>query len=199
MHWYNLVELLPPIYRRIKEMSLCASDENTELKSVLATSDEILDNFFIQTCDGETIKYWESLLGIVLYGEETIQERRDAILLRLSNNQPITMPYVEQVMYNMFGAGNYEFRIDKENPYVIHFGVYETDFKRLDTFVRWFETVCPAHIQWYSEHVEKAESEFEIYAHAESGQWSYATAAFLTGTETVYFGTTESTLRTIEL
>lgn len=199
MHWYNLVELLPPIYRRIKEMYLCASNENTELESVLATSDEILDNFFIQTCDGETIKYWESLLGIVLYGEETIQERRDAILLRLSNNQPITMPYVEQVMYNMFGAGNYEFRIDKENPYVIHFGVYETDFKRLDTFVRWFETVCPAHIQWYSEHIEKAESEFEIYAHAESGQWSYATAAFSTGTETVYFGTTESTLRTIEL
>lgn len=199
MHWYHLKDLLPPVFSSIKVVSSCAITEDIELQKILVVAKQILDNFFVQTCNEDTLRYWESLLNIKLYGEETIQERRDAILLRLANNQPITMPYVEQVMFDMFGDGNYEFKIDEENPYVIYFGVYETDFKRLDTFTRWFETVCPAHLQWYSEHIEKAETEFEIYTHAESGFWNDAQISFSTGTETLYFGSEAITFDTIEV
>ena len=103
MHWYDLPDLLPPVYRNIKSMFATADAENIELQRFRAFVTRIMDNFFVQTCDVQTIEYWEALLDIKLYGNPTLDERREMILLHLNNSDPITDPFVKQVMHNLFG------------------------------------------------------------------------------------------------
>lgn len=189
MHWYDLTELLPKVFRNIKSMFSAAYAENIELLQFRAYLGEIKDNFFIQTCDEQTLQYWESLLNIKLYGGETIEERRQMILLHLSNNQPITILYARKVMTDLFGDGNFEIYYDPTNTNILYITIFEATLDKLETFLYWFEEVCPAHVQWAAGHVENADTDFEIYAGSQSDYNTYAqTTAPSTGTETLYLG-----------
>ena len=202
MKWFDIPdELLPPVYRAIKDMYSYARTLDTELREFLVYMKAILDNFFIQTCDLKTIEYWERLLDIVLFGDETIEERRQNILLYLNNQNPTTEPFVRQKLTEIFGEDNYRLWLDVENghPYDLHIEFYDTPLDNIKRFMLWFNKMCPAHLVLNSEHIEKAESEFEIYLHAESDHWGTATSTFSTGTETLYFGSSATTFDTIEI
>jgi hypothetical protein len=199
MHWYDLTELLPPVFRKIKSMFSAAFAENTELLQFRAYLREIRDNFFIQTCDEQTLQYWESLLNIKLYGGETINERRNMIILHLTNNQAITILYARKVMNDLFGEGNYELFYDQATPYILYITIFDTDLSKLETFLYWFEEVCPAHIQWNAGHTETADTEFEIFAGSQSDYDIVTTASASTGTETLYLGSQATTFNYIEV
>lgn len=174
MHWYDLTELLPPVFRNIKSMLSAAWSENKELLKFKAVLGEIKDNFFIQTCDVQTLQYWESLLNIRVYAGETIEDRRQEIIRRLMNNQPITLKYVRKVMNDMFGEGNYEILISENNPFVIYFSIFNSPIEKVEQFLLWFEEVCPAHIQWNAGHTDKSKEHNGIYLGAQSDYMSYA-------------------------
>ena len=202
MKWFDIPdELLPPVYRAIKDMYAYARTLDTELREFLVYMKAILDNFFIQTCDLKTIEYWERLLDIVLFGDETIEERRQNILLYLNNQNPTTEPFVRQKLTEIFGEDNYRLWLDVENghPYDLHIEFYDTPLDNIKRFMLWFNKMCPAHLVLNAEHIEKAETEFEIYTHAESGFWNDAQISFSTGTETLYFGSEAITFDTIEV
>lgn len=202
MKWFDIPdELLPPVYRAIKDMYAYARTLDTELREFLVYMKAILDNFFIQTCDLKTIEYWERLLDIVLFGDETIEERRQNILLYLNNQNPTTEPFVRQKLTEIFGEDNYRLWLDVENghPYDLHIEFYDTPLDNIKRFMLWFNKMCPAHLVLNAEHIEKAEAEFEIYTHAESGFWNDAQISFSTGTETLYFGSEAITFDTIEV
>lgn len=202
MKWFDIPdELLPPVYRAIKDMYAYARTLDTELREFLVYMKAILDNFFIQTCDLKTIEYWERLLDIVLFGDETIEERRQNILLYLNNQNPTTEPFVRQKLTEIFGEDNYRLWLDVENghPYDLHIEFYDTPLDNIKRFMLWFNKMCPAHLVLNAEHIEKAETEFEIYTHAESGFWNDAQISFSTGTEMLYFGSEAITFDTIEV
>lgn len=197
MHWYNLTDLLPPVYKRIKSMFAAANSENIELLKINVVSGKIQENFFIQTCDETTLKYWESLLGIEIYSGETITERREMILTHLINNQPITIPFTKEKLNEMFGQDNWLFHIGPDELEV-EIAVWNASLDKIESFYKWFSTVCPAHIKWYFAHEEPAESGFAVYAHAESDYEARATVGFTTGTTTLYLGPTSYTVDTLE-
>ena len=148
MHWYYIPDLLPPVYRQIKSMFAVADAEDIELRQYLAINEQVLANFFIQTCDIATIEYWEQLLGIELYGFETIQQRRDLIILYLTNSTLITDLYVKKVLTDMFGAGNFVYEHDPNNPFILRLQVDNTSDDAARRFIQWFTRVCPAHVFW---------------------------------------------------
>jgi hypothetical protein len=199
MHWYDLPELLPPVFKKIKSMFSCAQTENTELLQFQTYINKIRYNFFVQTCDVQTLRYWESLLDIKIYEDETIEQRRNEIMLRLANNQPITILYLRKVLTDIFGDGNFEARYDRNYDYSIIIEIYDTNIKDLEKFILWFEEVCPAHIQWIASHTEKAEYDFEIDAAAQSDYSSTAIINMNGGTETLYRGSLSESVQYIEV
>ena len=192
MKWFDVPdELLPPVYRKIKDMYAYARSLDTELREFLLYARRILANFFVQTCDLQTLEYWEQLLNIRLYGDETIEDRRRNVLLYLNNSTPTTEAYVRKVLTDLFGEDNYNLYFDVENnrPYDLYIEVKNTDINTLNKFMYWFTAMCPAHILLNAVHTEDAESEFEVYAGAQSDYDTYAqTTAPSTGTETLYLG-----------
>lgn len=148
MIWYDLQELLPPVFAAVQSMYETAVAENEELKAAYSIRNAIFSNFFVQTCDVKTLQYWEQLLDIELFGTETIEERRAMILLYLVNNWQITKPFVENQMEQFFGEGNYSFEYNPENNLIVDIHMYDASYNNVRRFLRWFEKVCPAHISW---------------------------------------------------
>ena len=188
MRWYNLQDLLPPVYSGIKSMFATAESENTELLSAKSNVDSILSNFFVQTCDIETLEYWENIIGIKLYGDETEDERRSMVLLYLANNWQITKPFVENVMQNLFGDGHYYFEYSTNNNLQVYIGMNDVSTNAIKRFTDWFTTVCPAHVKWTTSHVENTQSTNYISAGTTCHNVQKSTCTMRLGTDTIYLG-----------
>lgn len=199
MRWYDLQDLLPPVYAGIKSMYSTAESENTELLGAKSDYTDILNNMFVQTCDVSTLEYWESIIGIPLYGDETIESRRQMVLLYLSNNWQITKPYVKQRMLDLFGLGNYEFEYDETNNLIVKVRVYDTSTNAIKRFLDWFVKVCPAHIQWLYGHVENTQATNYISCGTTSHETVTTSGSMQTGTDTIYLGQSEITVPFVEV
>lgn len=202
MRWFDIPdELLPPVYRKIKDMYAYARSLDSELREFRVYMSRILDNFFIQTCDLETIEYWEKLLGIVLFGHETIEERRQNILRYLNNNSPTTEPYVRDVLTEAFGENGYKLWFDVENghPFDLFIEIYNGSVDAIKSFMYWMYRMCPAHILLNAGQIDTPDTHFAIYGHGESDYSATATMTMSTGTTTLYYGETAVTVDTLEL
>lgn len=190
MRWYDLPGLLPPIYDGIESMHETAQTENTELLSLYAVRDSILANFYVQTCDVKTLQYWEQLLEIELDGGETIDQRRQMILLYLVSNWQITKPYVEEVGIGYFGEGNFSITYDPDNHLIVDVRMWNSDYNFVRRFVKWFERVCPAHIKWDAVPVFPSESEIASSSNAYAADIMQMSASCSWGNGTIYLGQT---------
>ena len=200
MYWFDIAdELLPPVYRAIKDLYAYARTLDTELKESLANMMLVRENFFIQTCDIETIEYWESLLGIEIYGGETIEDRRQMILIYLNNRFPTSEPYVRYVMRTIFGEGNYDLEIDPSDPFFIHFLYMNADYDSIKRFVSWFNRMCPAHLMWVQTHVEPTSDDLYISCYTPSQLVSRSQATMSAGEGTLYLGSQSYTVPWIEV
>lgn len=199
MRWYNLQDLLPPVYANIKSMYATAETENTELLNVRLSIRQILENMYIQTCDLETLEYWERTIGIELYGDETEESRRRMVLLYLADNWQITKPYVESVMLELFGEGNFVFEYDFNNNLVVKIKMFDVTTNAIRRFMNWFQTVCPAHIMWGAYHTENTQATNYVSAGTTNHYSVSSQCTVTTGSDTLYLGTSPQTFDTMEL
>jgi hypothetical protein len=202
MKWFDIPdELLPPVYRAIKDMYAYARSLDTELREFRVYMQHILRNFFVQTCDLQTIEYWENLLGIVLFGDETIEERRQNILLYLNNASPTTEAYVRSVLAKTFGEDNYDlwFDVANDNPYDLHIDIFDADYDSIRRFMYWLLRMCPSHLNLFTGFINNSDSDVYVYGHAESDVGSVATMSINSGTAVLYYGPTSVTVDTLEL
>ena len=199
MRWYNLQDLLPPVYANIKSMYATAETENTELLGVRLSIRQILENMYIQTCDLETLEYWERTIGIELYGDETEESRRRMVLLYLADNWQITKPYVESVMLELFGEGNFVFEYGYNNNLIVKIRMFDATTNAIKRFMNWFQTVCPAHIMWGAYHTENTQATNYVSA-GTTNHYSVSSQCTVTaGSDTLYLGTSPQTFDTMEL
>lgn len=131
MIWYNLTDLLPTVYREIKSMYAAAETEDVELRNFIAMSKRVFDNFFIQTCDVDTIKYYEDLLGIEAINKDDLEERRAFVLSALNDQKPFTLQYLIEQLDAIFGANNWSFpEYTEENPDAPYFDEENTNMPK---------------------------------------------------------------------
>lgn len=154
MHWYDLTELLPTIYRRLKSMYATARTEDIQLRSFLLSADRIRNNFFVQTCDVATLEYYEALLNLEVTEYQSINDRRRAILVAMNNQQPFTLPYLKEQLNVIFGVGNWkiEVRNIESSGTPDHVGTalfieVNSAFKpSIDTLASLLVRIIPAHV-----------------------------------------------------
>lgn len=198
MHWYDLPELLPPVYRNVKAMYWTAYAENIELLNLKSLSEKALDNFFVQTCDLPTLEYWEDLLDIKLYGSPTIEERRQMILFRLMRSERITVPYVRTVMRDLFGANNYEFF--EIEPFVFAVYMYDAAYSDVERFLDWLYKVAPAHVQLDAARSDRMPGELFISSISPGEYLCSAQASLSIGNGSIFLGQTEySNIQWVEI
>lgn len=200
MFWFDIAdELLPPVYRAIKDMYAYARSLDTELREALANMIAVRTNFFIQTCDEETLEYWENLLGISSYVSESIEERRQFILMYLNNRFPTSEPYVRYLMTKMFGESNFSLEFDAIDPLTLQLNLYDTNYDKIRKFLAWFSKMCPAHIRWLYGHVENTQATNYISSGTTSHETVTTSCTVTTGTGTLYLGENSYTVPWLEV
>lgn len=200
MFWFDIADvLLPPVYQAIKDMYAYARTLDTELRESLANMIAVRTNFFIQTCDEETLEYWENLLGISSYTGETIEERRNFVLMYLNNRFPTSEPYIRHVMDNMFGESNYILTFDPLDPFSIRLSFVDTNYDRIKKFLVWFQKMIPAHLRWLYGHIENTQATNYISCGTTSHETVTTSCTMTTGTGTLYLGENSYTVPWIEV
>ena len=63
----------------------------------------VYDNFFIQTCDEDTISQWEHLFGIANRYDATLDYRRAVLLQKFSQTAPYTLRHFTEKLTELFG------------------------------------------------------------------------------------------------
>lgn len=201
MVWFDIPdELLPPVYRDIKDMYAYARALDTELLKFLAVMYYIRKNFFVQTCDTTTLEQWISLLQIPLYGGETQDDKRRLVLMYLNNQKPATEPYFRSMMDDLFGHDGYTLEIDANDPLRVNIGFIYQPVSQIQQFSDWFLRMVPAHILWDLAQIEPSKIDVMCTSNAIMADKMRMTASFSFGNNaTLYLGDTELSADWIEL
>jgi len=141
----NLIDLLPNYFKRVKDFIYLLETENIELSDLEDSINIVYANFFIQTADSETIKYHESLFGIVAQPDESLNFRRARIINRYNNRVPFTLATLKEKLNLLIGFGKWELYIDYQN-YNIYIKINAGEFGIMDEMTNMLVYMLPAHI-----------------------------------------------------
>ena len=200
MFWFDIAdELLPPVYQAIKDIYAYARTLDTELREYLANMIAIRANFFIQTCDEQTLQEWENFLGISSYTGETLDERREFVMMYLNNRFPTSEPYIRYLLNKIFGESNYTLEFDQIDPFALQLAFVDANSDKIRKFLAWFSKMIPAHLRWIYGHIENTQATNYISCGTTSHETVTTSCSLVTGTEVLYLGTNTYTVNTLEL
>jgi hypothetical protein len=125
----DLISYLPHVLQVVREFQAITNVENPEFQVVFDTSEQVLNNLFIQTGDLDGIKRYEKILKIKPSENDTLETRRFRVLSRWNDRIPYTWNALIEKLNTLFGKGNYTISL-QNNIYTLnletHLGVYGT-------------------------------------------------------------------------
>lgn len=105
----DLVSYLPPFMAEYEEINAALTAENPEFTLFWDGKEKVLKNQFILTAEGEGLARFERLLGIVPSKLDTLESRRQRVLLRWFLQLPYTERMLLEKLVNLCGEGNFTF------------------------------------------------------------------------------------------
>lgn len=110
-----LINYLPPILKEIREFKLVMAEgdkENTDLYTAIA---DLKNNQYITTMNEVGAGRYEKMLGVVIKGTDTLEDRRLRILSLYLKQLPYTKIRLEQDLTTLCGVNGYTMEIDYES------------------------------------------------------------------------------------
>ena len=101
----NVTKYLPPVSRDSKDIQEITIAENAQLQALWDELCVILSNQFIRYLSVYGVEEWESTLGITKLDSQSLEERIQVILNKLSGQRPYTLRSFKRILKNIFGDG----------------------------------------------------------------------------------------------
>lgn len=114
----NLIEQLPTYFRPVLEFQQLMIAHGWGYDLAGNTAGLVLNNFFLQTCDEDTIAQYEKLFGIIPEAGDTMEYRRERILQIFSSVAPFDINYLDDRLRELFG-GDYALTVYPEESRLI--------------------------------------------------------------------------------
>lgn len=141
----NLINQLPTYFRPILEFQQLMIAHGWGCDLAEQVSGAVLQNFFIQTCDEDTIAQYERLFGIIAEAGDTMDYRRERILNRFSSVAPFDINYLNDRLREMFGE-DYEMTVSPEDSRLI-IKLTSERYGAVSLLYDLLLSVVPAHIE----------------------------------------------------
>lgn len=110
----DILNLFPTFYKDILEIEELAATQNAMFNNLEIEFQKALNNQFINTCDVNYLKKYESLFNIINTSDD-IEFRRERLLNRMAMNIPFTLRGLKQKLDKIIGPDNYNIRVDYDN------------------------------------------------------------------------------------
>lgn len=149
-----LIDYLPNVIKNVREYQALTHTEQPEIFKLFEEIQTALNNEFVLTSTEYGLRRWETILGIIPNpASETIQFRRNRILLRIQTFLPFTERWLKQKIDELFTVGDVVFSVDY-NHYKVNAMINQADMNLLNEVKLLFKKVIPANMTWAFEVVE---------------------------------------------
>ena len=128
----------------------------------------ILQNFFIQTCDEETIAQYEKIFGLLPEAGDTMDYRRERILQLFSSTTPFDVNYLYDKLTELFGT-EFALIVNPQHSYIIVI-LRSERYGAINLLYDLLLSVVPAHINIIANQEVKNFINRPLYVGAVPGQ-----------------------------
>ncbi len=109
----KILDYLPRILREVQEVLGYADGQQWAFDQAWRSADRVFTNQFILDSDDYGLSRWEKMLKIVPRAEDTLEIRRNRILLRLREKLPFTLRMLRKHLELLCGEGKYSAEIPR--------------------------------------------------------------------------------------
>lgn len=102
----EMLNLLPLWFQEIKEFPEIMKAYGAEFEELQANIERVANNTHIQTCDLQTVEYWEKKLKITPPIGATLEDRRNTIQGRFTVSGGYTLKKLCETLTEMYGYGS---------------------------------------------------------------------------------------------
>ena len=99
----TLIDQLPTYFRPVLEFQQLMIAHGWAYDLAESTAGLVLNNFFVQTCDEDTIEQYEALFGLVHEAGDSMDYRRQRILSIFQTVAPFDINYLNDRLKELFG------------------------------------------------------------------------------------------------
>lgn len=108
----KLEQYVPDYYDNIKDMRELMKTENPLFKDGRLALQRFINNQFIMHCDVQTLTKYEEMFGLLAREDESIEWRRERILIRINMRPPFSWWFLIHKLDDLFGEGKYSAHVD---------------------------------------------------------------------------------------
>lgn len=147
-----LVENLPDYFKSVAEFKQIMKAHGFALDKLEGMMLRVNNNHHIQTADGNTLSYYESLLGIAASPGDTLDYRRARVLGMIARDAPFSIGFLNEQLTRLYGADGYELEIDNKTCQ-LKITITTDVYGAVQLFYDFIWDVIPAHILMKVSHV----------------------------------------------
>lgn len=143
----TLLEYLPPFLREYYEFKQLCKSGDIEVSSIDKAVDWNFDSAFISDCDATVLSKYERLLGIIPTSSQSIENRRNKVLLQWNTVASMTLSQFISKLQEYCGKDNIYVDTSREQFYqlVLWLNIHEVDVPIIKDFV---DTWLPMNVNY---------------------------------------------------
>lgn len=141
-----LTNQLPTYFRPVIEFQEIMKAHGCALEELRKTMMHMINNFYIISCDGQTLSGYEALLGITKTNGLSIEERRAVVLAQYSMRFLYTLPALKEMLSLAVGAKHYSVTC-LYSKYQLIVKIMEQDLSLVKETYNMVSLIKPAHIE----------------------------------------------------
>ena len=133
----TLLEYLPPFLREYYEFKQLCKSGDIEVSSIDKAVDWNFDSAFISDCDATVLSKYERLLGIIPTSSQSIENRRNKVLLQWNTVASMTLPQFISKLQEYCGKDNIYVDTSREQFYqlVLWLNIHKVDIPLIKDFI----------------------------------------------------------------
>jgi len=113
----ELLRYLPTVMRDTEELKQIMTAEQPEIFDLWEAVQRVMNEQFIGQMSDFGVRRWENILRIRPSPEDTLDDRKERILLIIRMKLPFTMRWLRRWLNDNIGANNYDLSLDR---YTLH-------------------------------------------------------------------------------
>ncbi len=143
----TLLEYLPPFLREYYEFKQLCKSGDIEVSSIDKAVDWNFDSAFISDCDATVLSKYKRLLGIIPTSSQSIENRRNKVLLQWNTVASMTLPQFISKLQEYCGKDNIYVDTSREQFYqlVIWLNIHKVDIPLIKDFI---DTWLPMNVNY---------------------------------------------------
>lgn len=151
----KLLNYLPDFLKQFEEYQELFKVSDQQLDTLKENINHVLDQAFIMDCDEEGIKRYENLLKIVPNASDTLDFRKQRVLLRWNESSIYTIYDLINALNVFCGKQNYSLHIDDEN-YTLKLETYLANRDQYEEILAYLKRVLPMNMYYLYSNITKA-------------------------------------------